>query len=60
MRLRREAEEPHARDYEEGLHDLWKADDSLCEQTDRRYAERVPRNEEEVARTNQRADADRR
>ena len=60
MRRRREAEERHARDYDERLHERWKAEDSLREETDRRYAERLARKEEELARADERADAERR
>ena len=60
MRRRREAEERHARDYEECLQERWKAEDRLREETDRRYEERLARKEEELARANERADAERR
>ena len=60
MRRRRDAEKHHARDYEERLHERWKAVDRLREETDRRYAERLARKEEELARANERADAERR
>ena len=57
MGRRPEAEVRHARDYEERLHERWKAEDRLREETDRRYAERIARKEEELARANERADA---
>ena len=60
MRRRRAAEERHARDYEERLHERVKEEDRHREETDRRYAERIARNEEELARANERADAERR
>ena len=41
MRRRREAEERHARDYEERLHERWKAEDRHREETDRRYADKL-------------------
>ena len=57
---KRRRSERHARDYEERLHQRWKAEDRLREETDRRYAERIARKEEELARANERADAERR
>ena len=60
IRRRREPDERHARDSVEPLHERWKAEDRLREETDRRYAERLARKEEELARANERADAERR
>ena len=59
MPRRREAEKRHARDYEDRLHDRWRADDGLREETDRRYAERLAL-KEDLARANERDDAVRR
>ena len=60
MRGRREPAARHARHYEERLHDFWKVQDRLREETDRRYADRHARKEEEPARSKMRADAERR
>ena len=60
MRRRREVEEPHAPDYKERVHERWKAEDRLREETDRRYADRLARKQEKLARANERADAARR
>ena len=60
MRQRRDTEERPARDYEEPLHERWTADDRLSEEIDRRYAQRLGRKEEELARANERADGERR
>ena len=51
VRWRREAEERHARDYEERLHDRWKAEDGIRQKTDRRFTERLALKEEELAHT---------
>lgn len=51
MRRPRKAEERHARDYEERMHDRWKADDCLREETDRCYAERLACTGEALAQT---------
>ena len=60
MRQGREPQGRHARDYEERLHDRWKAEDRLREETNRPHAERPAHKEEELASANESTDGERR
>ena len=60
MRRRRDADERDVRDYDVRLSDRWKAEHCPSEEKDRPYAARPARQEEELARANERGEAVRR